>query len=425
MKLIILNIFLLLATLANAQTHDLNYFLEQAKANSPLINKANNDNKLIQLDMQKVKSILNKPIVSIEGNLLFSPIISHDNGNNFQWVSEGATSYTGYDLAFTDGGQYQAYISVKQALFLGKTYKSFSQQSKIQSQINENNIMLTQHELEQLVSRQYILCEMAKQQSEISKSLLDKLSEQLEIMQKLVENAIYKQTDLMLLQIESQNFNIEYEKYKAEYKRNISDLNLLCGIADTTTIAIKNIDLEITEDTLKGSQFLNKYMLDSMNIMAKQSLFEQKYRPQLSVFANAGMNAIYIPSFNRLGFATGLTFSWNIFDGNQKKIQSEKSFVEMQSIEFEKQNFIKQHNTTKEKFRSQITTIDRQITIVEHQLIEYEKLIKLYKLELQQGQVSIMDVKNIIRDVSAKQQENLRLKMQKQMLINSYNYWNY
>ena len=425
-KKIILNIILLFLTLfANAQTRDLNYYLEQAKTNSPLINKANNNNKLIQLDMQKVKSILNKPIVSIEGNLLFSPIISHDNGNQFQWVSEGANSYTGYDLAYSDGGQYQAYISVKQPLFLGKTYKSYSEQADIQTRINENNITLTQHELEQLVSRQYILCEMAKEQGEISKSLLDKLNEQVQIMQKLVENAIYKQTDLMLLQIETENFNIEYEKYWATYKQNISDLNLLCGISDTTTIEIKNIELKITEDTLTNSQFLNKYTLDSLNIIAKQTLFEQKYRPQLSVFANAGMNAIYLPSYNRLGFATGLTFSWNIFDGNQKKIQFEKSFIEMQTISFEKQNFINQHNTNKEKYLNQIETIDRQIKIVEKQLTEYEKLIKLYKYELQQGQVSIMDVKNIIRDVSAKRQENLRLKMQKQMLINSYNYWNY
>jgi len=427
MKIFILSIiFVFLAPFANAQSRDLDYYLEQAKSNSPLINKANNNNKLIQLDMQKVKSILNKPSVNIEANLLFSPIISHDNNSNqFQWVSEGANSYTGYDLSYADGGQYQAYVSVKQPLFLGETYKSYSQQANIQTELNENDIRLTKHELEQLVSRQYILCEMAKQQREISRSLLDKVNEQVQIMQKLVENAIYKQTDLILMQIENENFRIEYEKNISEYIRNIADLNLLCGISDTTIVDIENVNFEIYPDTIKKSQFLNKYTLDSLDITTKQTLFEQTYRPQLSVFANAGFNAIYLPSFDRFGFATGLTFTWNIFDGNQKKIQSEKSLIEIQTIEFEKQNFVNQHSTSKEKYLNQIKTIDKQIEIVENQLTEYEKLIKLYEYELQQGQVSVMDVKNIIRDVSTKKQENLRLKMQKQMLINSYNYWNF
>ncbi len=427
MKFILAYIILLFTVIiVNAQTRDLNFYLEQAITNSPLINKANNNTKLIQLDMQKVKSILNKPIVNIEANALFSPIISHDNNSNdFQWVSKGANSYNGYDLAYTDGGQYQAYISIKQPLFLGKTYKSYNNQANIQSSLNENIIKLTQHELEQLVSRQYIICEMAKQQSNISKSLLDNLNKQLLIMHKLVENAIYKQTDLMLLQIETENFRIEYEKYISDYKINISDLNLLSGISDTTTVNIKNTKFKIKLDTILQSNFLDKYILDSMNIVAQQDLYDQKYRPQLSLFANAGLNAIYIPSFNRLGFATGINFTWNIFDGNQKKIQNQKSLIELQSIEFEKQNFIKQHNTNKEKYLNQISIIEQQINIVENQLIEYDKLVKLYKFELSQGQISIMDFKNIIRDISSKRQENLRLKMQQQMLINSYNYWNY
>jgi len=427
MKFILIHINLLFIVLfASAQTRDLNYYLEQAKTNSPLINKANNNNQLIQLDMQKVKSILNKPIINVEANVLFSPIISHDNNNNqFQWVSDGANSYTGYDLSYSDGGQYQAFVSIKQPLFLGKTYQSYNEQADIQTSLNENNIKLTQHELEQLVSQQYILCEMAKQQSKISKSLLDKLNEQVLIMQKLVKNAIYKQTDLMLLQIETENFRIEYEKHLSEYKLNLSDINLLCGISDTSIVDIKNINFEISPDTIVQSNFLNKYRLDSLNILAQQNLFNQKYRPQLSLFANAGLNAIYQPSIDRFGFATGINFTWNIFDGNQKKIQNQKSLIELKTIEFEKQNFVNQHNTNKEKYLNQINIIDKQINITENQLIEYQKLIKLYKFELLQAQISIMDYKNIIRDISAKKQENLRLQMQKQILINSYNYWNF
>jgi hypothetical protein len=36
-----------------------------------------------------------------------------------------------------------------------------------------------------------------------------------------------------------------------------------------------------------------------------------------------------------------------------------------------------------------------------------------------------MDLKNVVRDISAKKQEELNLKIQQQLLINSYNYWNF
>ena len=427
MKIFLINIILLfLISYTNAQTRDLDYFLEQAKSNSPLINKTQNNNKLIQLDMQKVKSIISKPQVNVEANILFAPIISHDNNTNtFQWVSDGANSYTGYDLSYSDGGQYQAFISLQQPLFLGGVYKSYSKQADIQSQLNDNEIVLTEHELEQLVSHQYILCLLAKQQSDISKSLLDQLNLQLQSMQKLVENAIYKQTDLMIMKIEAENYQIEYENHIAQYQNNLSDLNLLCGISDTNFVYLKDVNFDLNQDNVRSSQFLIRYDLDSLNIEAKQLVFEQKYKPQLSLFANAGMNAIYTPSFNRFGFATGLNFSWNIFDGNQKKIQYDKSLIEMKTLEFEKKNFSNQYHINKEKYLSQILAIDKQMNIVQSQLLEYKKLYDLYSFELSQAQVSIMDFKNLIRDISAKKQENLRLKMQKQALINSYNYWNF
>ena len=191
----------------SAQTYDINYYFEQAKTNSPLINKSKNNNQLIQLDIKQIKSILSKPQIDVEANLLFSPIISQDNGNQFQFVSDGnTTNYTGYDLAYTDGGQYQAFISLKQPLLMGSRYKAYSQKADISAQLNENNINLTNHEIEQLVSYQYLLCLRAKKQGEIVASLIIKIDSQIVIMQKLVDNAIYKQTDLMLIKIEAENY---------------------------------------------------------------------------------------------------------------------------------------------------------------------------------------------------------------------------
>jgi len=427
MKTFILTVLILfLPGILRAQYRNLDFYLEQAKINSPLINENKNENKISELDLKQIKSILSKPEVNLESYVLFAPIVTHDNNSNrFEWVSADVNNYTGYDLAVTDGGQYQAFVSVKQPLLTGSKYRSYSNKADISRQINDNRIALTIHELEQLVSHQYILCLKSRMQIENSLSLLKEIEEQLLIMQKLVESAIYKQTDLMLLQIEYQNYKGEYKMFQTEYKNNLSDLNLICGINDTNLVDIQEINFQLKPDIITHSQFLISYKLDSLNIMAEQTINELKYKPQLDLYANAGLNSVYQPSFNRLGFSTGITLSLNIFDGNQRKIQREKSSINIQTLDFEKKNFVTQNDIYKNKILSQINSLNQRVDIVEEQINQYDKLLNVYSKELSQGEVSVMDFKNLLKDIAAKKQENLLLKMEKQALINSYNYWNY
>jgi outer membrane protein TolC len=423
---ILLILLLFLPGVLIAQQRDLNFYLEQAKINSPLINKNKNENKIAELDLRQIRSILSKPEVNLEANVLLAPIISHDNNSNhFELTSDGADNYNGYDLALTDGGHYQAYVSVKQPLLTGSQYKIYSNKADISQQINENSIALTIHELEQLVSYQYILCLKSSKQREISFDLVEELKNQLLIMQKLVENAIYKQTDLMLLQIEYQSYEFEYWTFQTEYKNNLYDLNLICGINDKNLVDVQEINFQLKSDILANSQFLTSYKLDSLNIITEQSINELKYKPQISLFADAGLNAAYLPSFNRLGFSSGIAFSWNIFDGNQREIQREKSTINLQTIGFEKKNFITQNDIYKNKILNQINSLDQRLKIIEEQINQYDQLYNAYQKEFSQGEVSVIDFKNVLKDIFAKKQESLLLKMDKQLLINSYNYWNY
>jgi len=406
--------------------NSLQHYIKIAEQNSPLINKSKNKNQILALDLKQINSILSKPIVNVEANVLFAPIISQDNKHDkLQLISEGANSYNGYDLSYSDGGQYQSFVSINQPLLNGSLYKLHKQKTDISTRLNDNTIELTQHELEQLVRHQYILCLKAEKQAELSNALFLGLKKQLRIMNELVENAIYKQTDLMLMQIEIRNYEIQYQQYRTEYRNSLSDLNLLCGIKDTSTVKIQDVHFELQTKADEQSPFLKKYKLDSLRIQTDQMLFNQKYRPQLNVFANAGMNAVYQPSLKRFGMAVGANLSWNIFDGNQKKIEHSKSVIKLQILDFEKQNFINRNQIYKNKFLTQIQLIENSIKITKDQLEEYQKLMKVYSFELSQAQISIMDFKNLIRDISAKKQESLLLEMQKQALISNYNYWNF
>jgi len=423
-KLALPLLLLFISCTLNAQKRNLDFYLQNAELNSPLINKNKNENKIVALDLEQIKTFLTKPEINIEANIMLAPIINHDK-NRFQIASKGADKYIGYDLATTDGGAYQAYISIKQPIFTNPMLKSYSNKSDLTLQVNENNIALTVHELEQIVSYQYILCLQAKMQIENSQSLLKELDDQLVIMQKLVNHAIYKQTDLMLLEIEHQSFESEYQVFQAEYRNNLYDLNLVCGINDTSIVDIQGISFQLKSNPSDNSQFLTAFRLDSLNIIAEQMITELKYKPQLNLFADAGLNATYQPSFNRLGFSTGITLSWNIFDGNQRKIQSDKSTINLNTIDFEKKNFITQNEIYKHKILNQIYSLDERMMLISNQAKQYDQLLEVYSKEISLGEVSVMDYKNILKDISAKKQERTLLEMEKQALINSYNYWNY
>lgn len=409
-----------------AQQHDLTFFIEKAKANSPFIHKNENDKKLVQLDLQQIKTIYSKPEITVEAGVLFAPILSHDNNENkFQWVTKDAHDYTGYDLAATDGGQYQSVVSLKQGLFNGSKIHAFEEKAAIQNQMSDNTIELTVHELENVVSHQYILCLKSEKQAENSLALVGEVEDELQTLHKLVESAIYKQSDLMLLEIVRQNYLQEYETFAAEYRNMLYDLNLLCGIDNETEVKIASVEFVRNAEIGADSRFLTSFLLDSLALAADQKISELKYKPTLNLFANTGMNAVYLPDFNRFGFSTGLTFNWTIFDGNQRNIERKKSEINFETLQFEKQKTMVQNTVQKNYSVSQIQSLNKRIELANNQLEQYTELLKLYKIQLQQAEISVMDYKYLIKEIAVKKQETSLLEMEKQMVINAWNYWNY
>lgn len=409
-----------------AQQYNLNFFIEKAKENSPFIHKNENDKKLIQLDLQQIKTIYSKPEITVEAGILFAPILSHDNlQNQFKWVTKDVTDYTGYDLAATDGGQYQSVVSLQQGLFNGSKIQAFEKKAEIQNQMSDNSIELTIHELENVVSHQYILCLKSEKQAENSLALVTEVEDELQTLQKLVENAIYKQSDLKLLEITRQNYLQEYETFAAEYRNNLYDLNLLCGIDNETEVKIATAEFVRNPEIGSDSRFLTSFLLDSLALSADRHISELKYKPTLNLFANTGMNAVYLPDFNRFGFSSGLTFNWTIFDGNQRDIERKKTEINFETLQFEKQKMIVQNTVQKNYTISQIQSLNKRIDLANTQLEQYTELLKLYKIQMQQAEISVMDYKYLIKEIAAKKQETSLLEMEKQMVINAWNYWNY
>jgi hypothetical protein len=88
-------------------------------------------------------------------------------------------------------------------------------------------------------------------------------------------------------------------------------------------------------------------------------------------------------------------------------------------------NFIRKTDIQQNKIIREIQSIKDRETLVNEQLSQYDQLINAYLSELSLGEISIMDLKNLTRERAAKQQQLVELKMERFLLINSYNYWNY
>ena len=244
-------------------------------------------------------------------------------------------------------------------------------------------------------------------------------------MKPLVENAIYKQSDLKLLQITLQNYQQAYETFLADYRDNIYNLNLLCGINEGADTEIEPVEFQLGPVVNSGSRFLTSFYLDSLSIVADRKISELKYQPQVNLFANAGMNAAYVPSVNRLGFSTGAIFSLTLFDGHQRKLEFEKSQIHLETLQFKMQNRKKEINIQRKFTLDKLASLDKRISLAAQQLEQYNELLKMYKSELSQANISVMDYKYLLKDISTKKQEKLLLEMEKQMVINAWNYWNY
>jgi outer membrane protein TolC len=421
----ILFLFCFLHIDVNAQT-DLGYYINQAKENSPLIKDNKNQSEASKAELDRLKALYTKPQITFNAGVAVSPIINRDNGKTeFQISPNDATNYTGYDIAASNGGIYQGMVNVNQPLFNAGKLKMASEQVLVANQINLNAIKLSEHDIEKIVGDQYILCLQDLKQTDYIKQLTQIIDDQKVVVNKLVENGLLKQSDLLLVSIEQQTQQNSLAMYKSIYRRDLMDLNILCGINDTSLITINNIDLTISSSTSQ-SNFTEKFRLDSLNLLASQKNFELKYKPQLSAYANTGLNGVYVPTLpNRFGLSGGLNFSVYIFDGKQKSLNKKKTDILIKSTQSYKSNFITQNTIRKYKILSEISSLNDRMVISTNQLKDYKQLLEYYKKEVITGQQSVVAYITTIKNLSALQRDYVLMQSNKLLLINTYNYWNW
>jgi hypothetical protein len=423
-------IFVVMLTLACLCVHaqsTLQEYIALAKTNSPLINDNRNQVATNQAEAERIKALYQKLQLSLNANYLLSPVYVTDNGRNrIELNSNGATNYYGYDLGITNGGNYQALVSVIQPLFSSRRAETLAGQSLVNAQINVNNMKLTAHDLEKTITDQYLLCLLDRKQTQNADDNIKLINKQQIIVKKLVSGSLLKSSDLTLLNIEYDNNVNVLITYQAAYHKDLLELKLLSGIRDTTINELDSLNLTLNDAAPPSSLYTEKFRLDSMSLVAGQKGFETKYVPQLGWFGNTGLDGPYLPTLgNRLGLSAGLTLTWNILDGHQKEITRRKTNLQLQSISFYKTNFQTQQSLRKAQILDELKSYDMRLKNSQQQLNDYELLLTSYRKQVIQAQLSVIDFINVLKNRTTVQRDLLLLETNRQLLINAYNYWNW
>jgi outer membrane protein TolC len=419
-NIFLLFLALLLCPLLTAQ-NDLQFYLNSAFRNNPILNESQNNISVKKLDKSLTEAEYAYPQINFTANYLFVPYFNNDK---IVTANPGPNAI-GYDASVTNGGLYSAQVNVTKNIFNGGVIDTYNNQTDLQIKSNELNYELTKHNLEKDVIDQYITCWQTQELYILSVSTTNTLQQQLGITKNLMTKGLVKQSDYLLLKIEFETQQLAALQVLASLKSSIYQLNVLAGMQDSAIVTLDTVKLNKT--VLDGhSKFFNQYENDSLLILNQQNVFETKYYPQLNLFFNAGLNAVELNDIQRkFGLSAGFNFSLPIYDGSQKSITRQQSQINLSTIVSNRKN---QETLLKNKIKessSQVEYYTGSLQSITSQLEDYDKIIILLNSELMHGQLSMVDYITIIKNYFDLKKNKISSSAAYQQAVNQFNYWNW
>ncbi|MEO6901832.1 MAG: TolC family protein [Bacteroidia bacterium] len=394
---------------AIAQSNNLDFYIQQAISNSPLLKDYQNQVLSNGLDSLLIKASY-KPQVNFISNNVYYPVI---NGY-------------GYDQAITNGGSYSALVGVSQAI-VGKNIVSAQLQSiQLLNESLKNSVKITEQDLKRSITAQYISAYGDITQYNLNKELVDLLRKEELILKDLTEKGIYRQTDYLTFLVSVQQQELVLKQVTIQYKNNIATLNYLCGITDTAAVYLiePNIKVE-TLPSINNSLFFKQFKLDSLTLINKKLLVDIKYRPKISLFADGGYNSTLTQlPYKDFGTSLGFSFALPIYDGKQRKLNYSKVALADKTRTAYSDFFTRQYQQRIKQLTQQLNETNGLIIQINMQLKYAEALITANRKLLSTGDARISDY--LIATTSF-----LNLKNQltintinRLQIINQINYWN-
>ena len=402
-------ILLFLSNTIIAQNRNLDYYLDQGLANSPLLKDYQNQVTANNIDSQRLKATF-RPQLTATSNNTVSPII---NGY-------------GYDAVLSNQQSFNEFVNVNQA-FVGKSYLNTQYRGiRLLSDSVRNGQKLSEQELKRTIISQYITAYGDLQQLNFYSEVNNILRNQEIILNRLTQNNIYRQTDYLTFLVTMKQQELQMKQLQIQYRNDYATLNYLCGIFDTSSgmLAAPDITLQYLPDP-SSSAFFIRYKIDSFRFANDITAIKYSYRPKLSAFVNAGYSSTLLyQAYKNFGVGAGINLNVPIYDGHQRALQERKiHLLENTSLNY-KDFFTRQYAQQTAMLRQQLAATEALISDINEQIKFSEGLINVNEKLLETGDAKILDfvvaINNFLTAKNLLTQNNIS----RMQVINQLNYWN-
>ncbi|XCF04753.1 TolC family protein [Tamlana crocina] len=403
---------------------NLGFFINQAKLNAPILKENSNLLKIGELQTSIIFAQNKAFQVNATSEVLVAPYFNN-NGKFIDITTTPSANAFGYDVGITNGGLYSAQINVTKNLF----NQAITDDLLFQNKIQNNTIALSSEEIEHNIIKNitdaYIGAYQLQLQEDFTKEILKDLEKRLQVVELLVKRAVLMESDYLLLQLDIEGKKLELEQVQNNLEAAIIQLYSLSG---TPIGTIENLEAPSFNSASKPSQFFyeKKFENDSLQIVANQKVFENQYKPQVTAYANTGLNAVETPNiYRRFGASAGLRLTIPIYDGKQRKYNAQQSLLKEESLEFYRENAKIQLDNNLKSIEQQIRALNNNMMLLDKQLKTQQNVLEIYKGKLVQGQVSIVDYLNVIQNYKLNSYTKLQMQTNYWLLQSQYNFINW
>ena len=406
-KIITLLLVLFSFLFCYCQQNKLQYYVENALQNSPLLNDYKNQLQINAFDSLLIRASL-KPQVNFTSTNSYAPVVK---------------GY-GYDGAITNGTNVSALFGVNKQFVNKKNLGAQFDNLNLLSRSIYNNVKITEQDLKHSIINQYITAYGTLLQVNFGNEIKSLLNKEEIILKKLTQNNVYKQSDYLAFLVTLQQQDFTVQQTTAQYKNDIAMLNYITGIADTSAIMLDEPDINLPA-VLDSSAavYLQQYNIDSLKFVNSKRLADINYRPKIGASADAGyFSSLAVMPYKNFGTSVGFSVVVPIYDGRQKQLQYRKIDMQEKTRQANKSFFLNQYRQQTMQYMQQLNAADAIIKNINAQLKYTQTLIEVNEKLLASGEIKITDFVLALNNYITAKNLITQNKINKFQLINQLNY---
>jgi len=394
---------------AVARKNSLDYYLQQAVHNSPLLKDYQSQIESNGIDSQRIRA-------------QFGPQVTGSSVNSLAPVIHGY----GYDAVITNGGQLSGIVNVNQILVSRKNLSAQYRNLQLQSEGIANNSRISEQDLKRTITSQYLTAYGTLQELKLAREIQEQLQKESAILKVLTEKNVYRQTDYLTFLVTVQQQDLSLRQLDIQFHNDYAMLNYLSGIEDTAAIDLDEPSYSIQGPPDPGhSIFFQKYTIDSLILVQNRTLVDFSYKPKVNIYANGGyLSSLNYQGYKNFGASVGLDLVVPIYDGKQKKMQYRKLDISERSRANYKNFYTSQYYQQINQLKQQLRQTETLIGDINNQIRYSEGLIQVNKKLLETGDAKIPDLIIALNNYLTAKSLLTQNKVSRLQIINQINYWN-